>query len=93
MHLSTRSADCNECSFCPKAVFACETVITETHTPDAETESVLKNSVEEMASCETLPLKQPCIRSDLTFAWASVRSFVWEVSEPVLESNFQTKSI
>lgn len=57
VNVSTRSADCNGCSFCPKVVFASETVTTEAHAPDAETETVLKDSVEKMASCEILPLK------------------------------------
>lgn len=56
-------------------MFASETVTTEAHVPDAETEIVLEDSVEKRASCEILPLKQPCVRSDLTFAW--------EVSDPL----------
>lgn len=51
MNLSTRSADCNGYSLCHEAGFASETVITEAHAPDAETEIVLKDSGEKMASC------------------------------------------
>lgn len=85
MNLPTKSADCNGYSLSHKVGFASETVTTEAHAPDAETEIVLKDSGEKMASCMQAPAPKTTVcQKCLNLCMGSVRSFIQKVSEPVL---------